>query len=179
MKRADMVERARRCIGHGCTYKLGMGGVKPNAVWPWKVNPEKNVGECDCSGFVAWCLGTSRLRRDVEAFWKMNGGWIETSAIARDAETTHALFGEVSPDQALPGDVVVYGDKGGHQGHVGLVVSVAPTPDPWDGIRVVHCSSGNFKRSGDAIQETGAGLWKKADGLVARYLPAMVSEPVT
>lgn len=161
MKLSEVVARARSAIGSHTKYALGKGGFSPNSPHPWSA-----VGECDCSGFVAWCLGISR-RADNPWYKRQNGGWVETSAIVRDAQSPYGFFDEVDWTKARPGMVVVYGDtrQGGRtrQGHVGVVSAV----DAGGPIQAIHCSMGNHRR-GDAIQETAvAPLWMPGKAIVA------------
>lgn len=114
-------------------YVLGAGGMDPHLPSPG--------GICDCSGFVAWCLGLSRKPKPSRPWW------IETTAMVRDATGQKAVFAFL--DGPEPGCVVVYGDKGGHQGHTGIV-TVVRSPRDYD---VVDCSSGSWKREQDAIVE--------------------------
>jgi hypothetical protein len=161
MKANEVVSRAQASVAQGCKYVLGKGGFSPASKFPWS-----SRGECDCSGFVAWCLGISR-QTDNPWYAKQNGGWVETSAMVRDAASPYGFFDQVPWVQATPGMLVVYGDskKNGKtvQGHVGVVSSV----DAAGPTHVIHCSSGNYKRTGDAIRETGPDLWK-SKGIVVR-----------
>lgn len=165
MTPADAVARARLAIGHRCLYFLGHGGFDPLRSFPWHNDPA--IDGCDCSGFVAWCLGLSRriVAGPLAARYKPYfGEWLETSAIVRDAKSPFGLFTAVPWEEARSGDLLVYGDADGHQGHVGIVASA----DHHGPLTVVHCSSGNFKGTGDAVQETGPHIWQ-ARGTVARY----------
>lgn len=154
-----VIERARRAMGHGCRYALGKGGMYPFADLPWG----EHEAACDCSGFVAWCLKVSR-KTDVPWYVQQNGGWFETTAIARDAKSPFGFVEAIPHEVARPGDLLVYGDSKGRQGHVGLVSAVnADGP-----LRAIHCSMGNWRRTGDAIQETDTGLWLRPDALVCR-----------
>ena len=157
----DLIVRARSVIGQGCVYKLGMGGRLWHRKTPW----HPGTLECDCSGFIAWVGGVDR-HTDNPWYVKQNGGWLETSAIVRDAkEQGLGMFDQVPWEQARPGMLVVYGDHDGKQGHVGLVSGVND-----DGpLHVVHCSAGNTRAFKDAIQETSAGLWQLHGGIVARW----------
>lgn len=159
MTGAEVVERARSAIGHHTIYALGKGGYNPASPFPWS-----SLGECDCSGFVAWCLMMSR-HLDHPWYLAENGGWLETTAIVRDAMSPFGFFQKVDWLQARPGDLLVYGDHDGKQGHVG-VVSALDAEGP---AAAIHCSSGNYRTRGDAIQETIAALWKMRPSIVARY----------
>jgi cell wall-associated NlpC family hydrolase len=158
--RTEVVERARRCIGQSCVYRLGRGGFHPNDKWPWE---SMTLPSCDCSGFVAWCLGVSR-KTDNPFYREQNGGWFETTVLARDARSPYGFVEMIPREVALIGDLLVYGDAKGKQGHVGIVSEVnADGP-----MKAIHCSLGNYKRSGDAVQETGVLAWERPDALVAR-----------
>jgi cell wall-associated NlpC family hydrolase len=158
--RAEVVARARSVIGQGCIYKLGQGGFTPLLDHPWN-----SMKECDCSGFVAWCQGFSRMVTDPW-YKSQNGGWFETTAIVRDALSEFGNFAAVPALDAKPGDVIVYGDKDGHQGHIGIISRIDE-----NGVgAVVHCSSGNLKGPAhDAIQETDPHVFTKNGALIARF----------
>ena len=159
MAKQSLVERARSAAGFGTKYKLGKGGFNPASPHPWS-----SLGECDCSGFIAWVLGISR-HTDNPWYRKQNGGWLETTAIVRDCGTPFGFFDKREWTQARPGDLIVYGDSGGKQGHVGLITEVDATGP----VKAIHCSSGN-SRGGDAIRETGVDIWKKRGGIVAAHV---------
>lgn len=148
MQVESLLNRAMSAANQGIRYKLGMGGMKPTAALP------AAAGQCDCSGYVAWCLGLSR-KTDHPFYVTMNGGWLETTAISSDIQSTAGFFEPLA--QPKRGCIVVYPDKisgGVHtQGHIGIVVDVA------GGLvsHVVHCSKGNDTQHGDAIRVTGAG----------------------
>lgn len=163
MTRSEIIARARSAIGHQTIYRLGQGGFNPAASKPWNTR-----GECDCSGFVAWCLGMSR-HLDHPWYASQNGGWFETTAIARDAESPYGFFDKVHWEIAQLGDLLVYGDSAHGQGHVGIISGL-------EGERpslAIHCSAGNFRNHQDAIQETGVAVWM-VRGIVARW--AMVED---
>lgn len=135
MQVAAVLARAHAATHQGIRYKLGAGGFKPGLPTPGP------TGQCDCSGFVAWCLGMSRQTNEL--FYKnFNGGWIETSAVWTDIGSSVGIF---QPTKPLPGAVVVYPDENGHEGHIGIVI---------DPTHVIHCSLGNDKSTGNAIQMT-------------------------
>ena len=158
------VERARRAVGRGCLYGLGQGGFDPDAEWPWG---SKKL--CDCSGFIAWCLGLNR-HVDHPRYAPYYGNWLETTAIVRDAKGRFGFFDEVSPALAILGDLLVYGDRVNQdgtrrQGHIGIVSEVGPSGP----VKAIHCSKGNERHFGDAIHETDSGLWVAGGGILARY----------
>lgn len=162
MTAAEAISRARSSLNHGCKYELGKGGMKPEAPYPWDVNLE-----CDCSGAAMWFLGRSRVD---------HGLWMNTDAIAADANNPGGLFDIVPQDPAAeqatwvcaPGDLIVFPKqvRTGY-GHVGLVVS----GNTLLSCRVIHCSAGNGMKpdiSGrqDAIRETSSLVWRGRAGLV-------------
>ena len=135
MQVGAVLGRAQAAVAQGVRYKLGKGGMNPGAPTP------ALAGQCDCSGFVAWCLGMSR-KIDERFYAHFNGGWIETTAVWTDIASPVGIFEEIAP---TAGTVVVYPDANGHQGHIGILT---------DAGHVVHCSAGNDKMFGNAIQVT-------------------------
>ncbi len=152
LTRSQIVERALSAVGQRTRYKLGRGGYDPRTAHPGS--------ECDCSGFVAWCLGLPRKNAAIE--------WIETSRIVNDALGAGKLF--VGVDAPEPGDFVVYGDKGGKQGHCGIVITAPQecAEDWYSRAAVVHCSSSNYRKYSDAIQLTDAKVFE-GRAIFARY----------
>lgn len=67
--------------------------------------------------------------------------------IVKDATLGQKVF--VRLEAVEPGCFVVYGDKDGRQGHIGVVTTVRSQRD-YD---VVDCSWTSWHRDGDAIQE--------------------------
>lgn len=157
MNPQQAVDRAHSAMGHGCIYRLGAGGAHPLRAVPWD-----ELQGCDCSGFVAWCLGLPRHDEEKNV-------WYDTSRIAIEAngDAQGRFLGAIWPDLQLA-DLLVYGDhRDGEgvirQGHVGIVTALAPT-------LVVHCSHRNWTEHSDAIRETGSGLWlANQRAVVARY----------
>lgn len=146
---SQVLERARSACGKQITYRLGHGGDDPKAALPCD-----SGNECDCSGFALWALGVSRTVRlshpwrDLFPPIKGQPYGIDTTRIVEDATGPEKAFRKV--DIPEPGDFIVYGDGGGHEGHIGIVSAVHeghPT-------NVVHCSAGNMRSLGDAIAET-------------------------
>lgn len=162
---AQVVERARSCIGHG-TYKLGRGGFDPTSQWPWATSVEM----CDCSGFVSWCIGEKRDQRELKGIG--GDGWIETTNMVADALGLARMFHLVQV--AIPGDIVVYGDEkilqSPHhyflrQGHTGIVSQVDASGHPF---KVIHCSKGNFDAMNHAIAETAPNVFVRNHAIVVR-----------
>lgn len=157
------------------------GGKDPFAQHPGSWSPPDNqkmpwssggAWTCDCSGFVSWCLGIDRYQPEFPHY----GGWVSTDSILMDARTGGDWFEEIPAPEL--GCVVVYGGarrkgKRIRVGHVGLVVD--PLPAEWDknwsDLRVIHCSSGNGRRFGQAVWETDGRIWSKHGRLVrAKFL---------
>lgn len=139
------LDRARAGMGANTVYVLGKGGFDPT---------KPLTSECDCSGFIAWSIGIPRefppgsgRWLDTDAYW--NGGG--SAAKAAGFPLCHA----VPAAEAEPGDLIVYPDQGGHQGHIGVVSSV----DDQGQLKVIHCSNGNWKSHQDATRETDAHVW--------------------
>ena len=125
MSLSTRVERAIAATKKPCVYKLGKGGF--NAAKP--LDPCWDGGRSDCSGFVSYVIQTRRSPKEVRPFW------IETTAIYKDATGKQVAFKKI--DNPVPGCLVVYGDKGLGQGHIGVVVEVRE-----NGYDTVECASG-------------------------------------
>ncbi len=138
MTNEQIVQRARIAVKDStASYKLGKGGYDPSAPVP-----EGKGNQCDCSGFVSWCLGISR--QSSNAFLrKVNGGWVETTGIVKDAKAKDGLFTQVTTP--VPGNLLVYGDNETGQGHVGIITTVAGGKAS----AVAHCGLGASKRNGN------------------------------
>lgn len=145
----EAVLRAKTALTQPIRYLLGRGGFDPSLKTP---APQ---GLCDCSGYVAWCLGIPRQNPEL--------GWIETTRVFRDAETTHRLF-EKTEEPAL-GDVLVYRDQGKRQGHIGLITAVNAEGKPW---HVIHCAS-SHRPWAVRLTEVEDWWWKRG-AIVARAL---------
>jgi hypothetical protein len=136
----DAIDRARTALGKKTEYKLGKGGYKPDLKTP------APAGKCDCTGFLAWAFGISR-ELDNPYYKQLNGGWFETSAIYKDIQSPYGIFSQLDKPQV--GAVAVYGDSGGHEGHIGLITEVKNGKVQ----KVIHCSCSAWKDDGDAIAE--------------------------
>lgn len=162
---AEVVRRALSAVGHG-TYRLGKGGRRPHDPAPFDAG-----GFCDCSGFASWCLGVDRYQPTG-----IDGGWISTDSIVRDARGVRPsgspmlgprrMFREVEINEALPGDLVVYpgsfvaGRRVGI-GHVGVIVEPGPTILA---CRVAHCAA---SKSVGAVRVSDGRPWARR-GIVVR-----------
>lgn len=160
LTRQQVVERARSACGKGIHYKLGAGGRDPHRPLP------AADGLCDCSGFVAWCLGIDRFIPNALLPHLPDGGdWFETTAVYRDARSPFGFVDEVPWRAAQIGDLVVWPDRGRKQGHIGIVTMVSTAGE--GPVLVVHCSVGN-DRKGDAIAETSSDIFFNNGAIGAR-----------
>lgn len=142
------IARAKSQIGLKTKYTFGGGHAGGDSC-------QDDDGACDCSGFICWVL-QRRRRCDLPWAGKVNGGWLNTDLWWWDAMHDAILSERCSPQ---PGALIVYPaswmDKrktGPKVGHIGILTA----PD-----RVIHCSGGNVKQYGDAIQETGLDVFLK------------------
>ena len=143
MEVAATIARAQSAANQGIRYKLGKGEMNPGSPTPAAGN------QCDCTGFIAWCLGFSRRLED-QFYKNFNNGWFETTAVWTDIGVNTGIMDPLNAPR--PGAVVVFPDHNGHQGHIGLVTAVS------SGNRIskiIHCSKGNDNQFQDAIKETG------------------------
>ena len=155
MTPAQAVLRAQSTLGKSLAYKNGAGGMHPDDMMPTR------DGHCDCSGFVMWALG--RCRFDGALWW-------DTSHIVDDAMGGHEHFARVKWEEALPGDVLAYGDSRDaegrkHEGHIALVTAAGPGGPA----KMIHCSLGSWKLFMDAIQQCSPDKFR-VRGIVARCL---------
>lgn len=139
---AQFLARARSAKGKKTVYKLGAGGMKPG-----NATPTDAGNTCDCSGFVCWALGVSR-KTTHPLYVKFNGGWMNTDGMVNDANNSTGFF-DALPD-AKVGCIIVYPGGKNKIGHVGIVTEVTAGV----ATKVLHCSSGNYRSTEDAIQET-------------------------
>ncbi len=155
----EVLQRARSAIGKKIRYRLGAGGIDPKAPTPASVD-----NACDCSGFVCWCLGISR-KTDHPFYVRLNGGWINTDAIVRDALEPVGFFRRLENPKV--GCLIVFPSKRPQRpyGHVGIVTEVQAGKVS----KVIHCSSGNYRRYRDAIRETPPTVFQVPDCLFAWY----------
>lgn len=150
-----LIERARSVVKTPILYKLGFGGMFPADNIPTK------DGLCDCSGFVCWVLKLSR--QTTIPFYKQFGGWIFTDSMVADVNSSAGIFEKLNLPE--PGCMVVFG-AGNKIGHVGIVSEVANGTMK----KVIHCSSGNSKNLGAAIQETTPAVFNRPDTVWGRFV---------
>jgi hypothetical protein len=143
LTREAALERARSLVNAAVTYELGT---------------EPPGDRSDCSGFACWAIGLDR-----------NQLGLNTDAEVRDAVSPGGYLTEVRIDQALPGDLLVYGAGNGHAyGHVGVISSLDVIPlGPTKPETCIDCSSDH--PAGRAVQERSADLWLGRGAIVARY----------
>lgn len=161
-----IVARARSAVGQGIRYALGCGGWEPTDALPCRKVFRRPKGKlvpvralwCDCSGFVAWCIGLSRKTTIFRGKWG-----ISTVSIHRDAMGPGKWFRLLDPgEDPLPGDFAVYPDRFDAvarktlQGHVGVIVDPAKR-------MVIDCGS-----SSDGVTERVATFWGKC--IFCRYV---------
>jgi len=153
-----LLARARSALTAQVLYRLGEGGFHEHAP-----GPARN-GRCDCSGYVCWALGLSRITRHP-LYVAFNGGWINTDSVVHDAGRPTGYFERL--EAPVPGCVVVYPKKGSGKryGHIGIVSGVAGGAVA----KVIHCSVGNFRAAGNAIQETGPEAFRLPTAIYAWY----------
>src|SRR6185369_16922931 len=85
---------------------------------------------------------------DTDAYWSGGGAAAKAAGFP--------LLQNVAAADAEPGDVIVYPDQGGKQGHIGIISGMDNNGE----LKVIHCSKGNFKKFGDATRETDSAVWK-------------------
>lgn len=131
----------------------------------------------DCSGYVSWVLRFSESRKvDHPLYKKVNGGWFETSAIYRDGVESTGYFQQL--DVAVPGSLLVYPDYKGtdgknHDGHIGIVLETTGANGVAGVKKIIHCSLGNYRTSGDAIQITDPKPWLAHKESIVIWLEGM------
>lgn len=149
MTTTELLAKARSQIGLKTKYRLGGGHVAGDTC-------RDDLDSCDCSSFVLWCLGLSRRHPEFSWLRVATNGWLNTDGIWYDVmKGPHDLF---VPTEHGDGAIIVYPATwmskvvGPSIGHIGILTA----PD-----RVIQCSSGNYKSTGDAIGETGIDIFTK------------------
>ena len=155
----ELLERARSQTGLGIKYKMG-GGTSKAA----RHTCADSNNACDCSSFVCWALGIDKngsypfLRRPGTQP-DPGGEWYGTDQIWDDAVNLRlGLFSKI--DAPVPGCVIVFpttwrDGRARPAGHCGIVTQVSGGRVK----KILHCSSGNFRATGDAVQETDASVF--------------------
>lgn len=160
LTRDQVVLRAHSAIGHATPYKLGAGGRDPFS----KLPGNGTDFACDCSGFVAWAFGVDRYLPNGEIPHLLGGDWLETSNVYRDALSPYGFAAIIPWSDARPADVLVYPDREGRQGHIGVISKI----NGFGADRVIHCSLGNWNEYHDAIRETDAVGFQRHGAITAR-----------
>jgi hypothetical protein len=178
----QLLARARAQSGHKVIYGLGGGDIKPTTSNPWG-----DDNRLDCSAYTNWSFGLSKYQPTLAFLDPVSGRWYNTGGVWWDAKmekTGH--FEEIMTP--LPGCAVVYPSraivgllkKAGSPrvlidavascpsvGHIGIVTEVIPGRVGTSGIaKVIHCSSGNYKKTGDAVQETGPEVFQRPGAIL-------------
>jgi hypothetical protein len=159
MTAAELIARARSAIGRGIKYKLGAGGLSPKSELPSNAD-----GECDCSGLSCWAVGLSRMTKHPLYLLYANKmrdteyAWINTDSMYYDGFKRMSGYFELLQHARIGALILYPGDaKRKLVGHVGIVSA----SDGSKATKVIHCSSGNFRSGGDAVQETSPALFYK------------------
>ena len=123
----------------GTIYTLGSGG------YGWM--QDEFDAECDCSGFIAFCLGLSR--KPSTAFMaKGVKWWFSTDSMVLAAKEG-VFFREV--EKGTPGCIAAFPDYKSQgkrrQGHTGYITEWRGTV-PWG----YDCSSSQSRKTGDAVK---------------------------
>ncbi len=166
----DAIKRARGMTRFG-KYVLGAGGFHPAHHDPQAPHWKHGRVGLDCSGFLFWCWGVSRTQRGADGIEHLNTDWL-----VQDARGERRRVELV--DSPQPGDAVVFGghrDRKGVRkvGHCGIVTGVTGgSGSIFAALRVIHCSSGNQRRFGYAIEETDGQVFNGGkDTVFVRPLP--------
>jgi hypothetical protein len=159
------IARARSQLGARTVYRSGGGKINPVST-----DCRDELRSCDCSALLCWIYRINKYQGN-EFWWlkELNGGWANTDGIWVDArglensgpEIMTGNFYEITSPRPACGVVYpaawVSKTHGPRVGHCGIVTKVND-----DGsYQVLHCSSGNYKRTGDAIQETSGKLFER------------------
>ena len=135
------ISRANSVLNLRTEYKLGKGGFDPTKSF---------TPQCDCSGFIAWAIG---IPRELPP---KSGKWLSTDEYwAGGIAPKKNLFKQRNLNEAEVGDLIVYPDSGGSQGHIGLITQIDHSMPSL----VIHCSNGNWKHYGDAVRATNPNVF--------------------
>ncbi|HEY1121288.1 MAG TPA: hypothetical protein VGE67_06790 [Haloferula sp.] len=137
-----LIDRARSAIGKDTRYVLGKGGMRPLDPHP------AQDGECDCSGFIAWVLGSSRQSKN-EFYVKELEGWMDVTRMQKDILTEGGFLKPCAPK---PGCFAAYGSGDESARNIALVTEVVLRDGKLVPSKVVGCTRNNAQ-TGDAILE--------------------------
>ena len=174
MNVTTLLARARSGLGKHTRY-ASPGHMPDFAASAWPAD-----GDCDCSGFVDWCLRAFPGRRVHHPLYEqVNGGWFETTAIHRDGLASTGYFTKL--DRARPGALVVYPDYKdasgtSHDGHVGIVTATSDVDGIAGVTEVIHCSLGGWKNHQEAIRATPPVAWAGHANSIVVWLDGLVDE---
>ena len=149
--REEAIDIAKSLVGLRSSYHLGAGGDNPN-----HNNCLSPQAQCDCSGFVCFCLGLDRYQRDL---YKKLGGYLSTAAMVSDANTYQILFRRTA--EPKPGDLIIYPSlynhgRRMHIGHVGILHQLPNDIGP----SVIDCNASPHRRNiGSAIGYSSISSW--------------------
>lgn len=166
MTTAELLARVRSAAGNQTIYKMGGGTLDPRTP-----SPRDEQGCCDCSAFVCWALELAKYQPGLAWLAKVNGGWLNTDGIWWDATRERTGFFDQLERPAV-GCVLVYPSKrvsgwpGPPVGHIGIVTALDAEGRA---SRVIHCSSGNYRKGKDAIAETGPEVFSAVGSTVAAW----------
>jgi len=176
----EVLDRARSQIGKSIKYKMGRGVHKASGH-----TCADGDNQSDCSAFVCWALGVDKLgdypwlvpageERDPE------GEWYSTDNIVDDALHFDVGFFDRT-DEPRAGGVVVYPTrwktgKASPAGHCGIISAVDSSGRI---TKVIHCSSGNYRTAGDAVQETGPEVFSSNDSTVHAWCSSVFDTAAT
>lgn len=155
--RTQAIGRAVDMINYPSRYHLGSGGSDPGAISCFVASTD-GVGQCDCSGFVAWCLGYDRWQKRLYSDRDL-GEYVSTDSMVEDANRHQILFRRTSNPRA--GDLICYPGKRNHGrrvhiGHVGILIQPPNAPGP----SVIDCASGKDRRSaGISVARRSIATW--------------------
>ena len=158
MPAREVIDRAMSQVGLGTVYRMGGGAHDPSAP-----DCRGEDGSCDCSALVAWVMGYRKYQPGLS---HLGTEWLNTDGIVLDSDSDVGIYSRLA--LAVPGCVVVYPKasvarsiglvgRGPSVGHVGVVTDARGGK----ATRVVHCSSGNYRATKDAVRETDAAVFER------------------
>lgn len=135
------MNRAHSVLNLKIVYKLGKGGFDPTKSF---------TPQCDCSGFIAWAIGIPRELPPASNKWlSTDEYWSGGKPVKQN------LFKQYNINEAMVGDLLVYPDNGGNQGHIALINQIENNTPKF----IIHCSNGNYKNFGDAVRITSPSVF--------------------
>lgn len=141
------IKRARVWVGAKIAYRLGRGGFNIN-------NPNNAAWDkrrCDCTGWASYILMMRRDQVNAKKPWSKFLTWIETTILWNCIRKGVGPFKMLAKPEA--GCFAVYPDSIKGQGHITLITKVEFSLGGFWDIDGIDCSSGSYRRYGDAILE--------------------------